>query len=232
MDRQTFAASAFALFLIGLAGAWLLTPLGQWLSLDNLAHSRDQLASLVAARPWLCAAGFFLLCIAATAACFPAAPLIGVTGGALFGFWPGLAIVLVASAAGSTIAFLNARSTLRGWAERRFAPQLQAIDRGVEANGPLYLLSLRFNPVVPYWLVNLAMGLTGMRPAAYVPLTLIGLAPATFVYVTAGTQLATLGSAAQIVSLSVAAGLLLVSLLPVAARGLVVAFTAPLPDPA
>mgnify|MGYP000044069565 CR=1 FL=1 len=49
--------------------------------------------------------------------------------------------------------------------------------RGFEAHGALYLLTLRLNPVIPYWLVNLAMGLTTMRPATYFALTIPGLKP-------------------------------------------------------
>ena len=230
MDRRTIGAIVFAAAIAGVIGAWLLTPLGDWLSIEQLKASRHWLAGLVAAYPMACAAAFFLLCVVATAACFPAAPLVGVTGGALFGFWPGLTIVLVASTVGSTVAFFESRYSLRHWVTRRFARQVEAIDRGMQANGALYLLTLRFNPVVPYWLVNLAMGLTAIRPSTYVPLTLVGLAPATLIYVTAGTQLASIGNARDILSISLFATLVALSLFPLAVKGVVLAFTAPLPD--
>jgi uncharacterized membrane protein YdjX (TVP38/TMEM64 family) len=223
-------AIIFAAVIAGVAGAFLLTPLGEWLSIETLKQSRDWLTQQVAAHPLLSTTGFFLLCVAATAACFPAAPVLGVSGGALFGFWPGLFLVLVATSIGSTIAFFESRYSLRDWAKRRFERRIDAIDRGIQANGGLYLLSLRLNPVVPYWLVNLAMGLTAMRPSTYVPLTLAGLAPATFIYVTAGTQLATIGSAREILSVSLLASLLALSLFPLFIKGILLAFTAPLPD--
>ena len=230
MDRRTVVAIAFAALVAGVIGAFLFSPLGEWLTIDRLQQSRDWLARLVAARPLLCTAGFFLLCVVASAVCFPAAPVLGVSGGALFGFWPGLAIVLVAMSIGSTIAFFEARYSLRHWVTRRFARRIAAIDRGMEANGGLYLLTLRLNPVVPYWLVNLGMGLTAIRASTYVPLTLAGLAPATLVYVTAGTQLAAHGTVGEILSVSLLATLLMLSLFPLFAKLVVLAFTAPLPD--
>lgn len=218
MDRRRFGAVVFAAIIVGVIGACLFSPLGDWLSIDKLKDSRAGLVQLVEARPLLCTGGFFLLCVVATAACFPAAPVLGVSGGAIFGLWPGLFIVLVATSIGSTIAFFDSRYLLRDWVKRRFARRIEAIDRGIEAHGGLYLLTLRLNPVVPYWLVNLAMGLTAIRWRTYVPLTIAGLVPATFIYVSAGTQLATIDSAGDILSVSVVAMLLLLSLFPLLVR--------------
>lgn len=216
MGGRNVGALAFAAAVLGLLAAVLFTPVGEWLSLEALKHSRMWLAELVEARPVACTTGFFLVCVVATAACFPAAPILGISGGALFGFWPGLALVLVASSIGSTIAFFDARYLLRDWVKRRFASRIEAIDRGIDRHGAMYLLALRLNPVVPYWLVNLSMGLTGMRLRPYAILTVFGLAPATFIYVSAGTRLGTLERASDILSPDLAAILLLLSLSPLA----------------
>ncbi len=219
MHRGNIGAIAFAAVILGVIGACLFSPLGDWLSIDKLKDSRAWLVQLVEARPLIYGSGFFLLCVVATAACFPASPVLGVSGGALFGFWPGLLIVLVATSIGSTIAFFDSRYLLRSWVKRRFARRIEAIDRGMEAHGGLYLLTLRLNPVVPYWLVNLAMGLTAIRWRTYVPLTIAGLIPATFIYVSAGTQLATLENAGDILSAKLIAALMLLSLFPLIVRG-------------
>ncbi len=221
MDRGNIGAIAFAAVILGVIGACLFSPLGDWLSIDKLKDSRAWLVQLVEARPLIYGSGFFLLCVVATAACFPASPVLGVSGGALFGFWPGLLIVLVATSIGSTIAFFDSRYLLRSWVKRRFARRIEAIDRGMEAHGGLYLLTLRLNPVVPYWLVNLAMGLTAIRWRTYVPLTIAGLVPATFIYVSAGIQLATLENAGDILSVKLIATLMLLSLFPLMLRGAV-----------
>lgn len=219
MDGRSLGAIVFAAVIVGVLAAWLFSPLRDWLTIDQLKQSRIALTQLIEARPFMTAAAFFMFCLVATAACFPAAPILGVSGGALFGLWPGLPIVLIASSIGSTIAFFDARYLLRDWVKRRFARRIEVIDRGIEAHGGLYLLTLRLNPVVPYWLVNLAMGVTSMRLRTYAALTVAGLLPATLIYVNAGTQLATLDSAADIVSPQLVVTLLLLSLFPLVALG-------------
>ena len=217
--RGNIGPILFIAAIVGVLAAFLFTPLGDWLTIAKLKESRDSLAALIAARPFLSAAAFFLFCLALTAACFPAAPILGLSAGALFGLWPGLAIMLSAWVIGSTIAFFAARFFLRDWVKRTFGKRIEAIDRGFEAHGALYLLTLRLNPVVPYWLVNLAMGLTAMPTWKYVALTIPGLLPAASIYVNAGTQLAAIEKPSDIVSLNLIITLLLLSLFPLIVAG-------------
>ncbi|HET9810713.1 MAG TPA: TVP38/TMEM64 family protein [Sphingomicrobium sp.] len=218
MDRRAFGSTIFVAAILCVVAACLFSPLRDWLSVSALRDSQVWLASLVEARPYVWAAGFFSLCVVATALCFPAAPVLGLSGGALFGFWPGMVIVTIASSIGSTIAFFDSRYLLRSWVKRKLGRRIQAIDEGVEKHGALYLLVLRLNPVIPYWLVNLAMGLTAMRAAIYVPLTAAGLAPATFIYVQAGTRLADFGSGGDLIPIPLLASLFVISLIPVYLR--------------
>jgi uncharacterized membrane protein YdjX (TVP38/TMEM64 family) len=219
VDRGNLAPIVFILFIAVVIGAFLFTPLGDWLTIAKLKESRDWLVGLVEARPLLSGAAFFLFCVVLTAACFPAAPILGVSAGALFGLWTGLALMLSSWALGSTIAFFNARYFLRAWVKNRFGKRVEAIDRGMEAHGALYLLTLRLNPVIPYWLVNLAMGLTSMRPWTYVALTIPGLLPAASIYANAGTQLATIEKPSDILSFNLIVTLLLLSFFPLIVAG-------------
>jgi uncharacterized membrane protein YdjX (TVP38/TMEM64 family) len=219
IDRGSIAPILFIAAIVAVLAAFLFTPLGDWLTIQKLKSSRETLMQLIAARPFLSAAGFFLFCVVLTAACFPAAPILGLAAGALFGLWPGLAIMLGSWVLGSTIAFFAARFFLRDWVKRSFGKRVHAIDRGFDKHGALYLLTLRLNPVVPYWLVNLAMGLTTMPTWKYVALTIPGLLPATSIYVIAGTQLATIEKPSDIVSLNLIATLLLLSAFPLIVAG-------------
>jgi uncharacterized membrane protein YdjX (TVP38/TMEM64 family) len=203
--------------IAAIIAAVLISPAGDWLTLERLAESRDALAALVEARPFLSAAAFLALCIAASALCFPAAPLIGIAGGALFGFWPGLALLSIGFTVGSTLACLGSRHLFRAAIHARLGHRLAAVDRGFERHGAAYLLALRINPLIPYWLVNLAAGLTAMRLRAYVPLTFAGLLPALFIYASAGSSLASARGAGEIVSPTLLASLLALSLVPLAA---------------
>ncbi len=98
---------------------------GDWLSLEAAKDGRDALIAAVRARPGICAIGFFWLCVTATAFCFPAAPLIGLVGGALFGFWQGLLMVTIASAIGSTLHSSSRANLMRDWVKRRLGPRSQ-----------------------------------------------------------------------------------------------------------
>ena len=219
IDRGNIGPILFIAAIVGVLAAFLFTPLGDWLTIERLKESRESLMQTIEARPFLSAAAFFLFCLVLTAACFPAAPILGLSAGALFGLWPGLALMLGSWVLGSTIAFFAARFSLRGWVKRTFGKRIEAIDRGFHAHGALYLLTLRLNPVVPYWLVNLAMGLTAMPPWKYVALSIPGLLPAATIYVNAGTQLATIEKPSDIVSLNLIVALLLLSLFPLIVAG-------------
>jgi uncharacterized membrane protein YdjX (TVP38/TMEM64 family) len=217
VDYRSVGRIAFLIVILGAVAAAWFSPLGDWFTAERLKASRDSLVTLIEARPVLYTGGFFLLCVAASALCFPAAPIIGIASGALFGFWTGLAAVSLGFVIGSTLAFLGSRHLLRDWVKARLGNRLAAFDRGFERHGPAYLLALRFNPLIPYWLVNLAMGVTRMRPRTYVPLTFIGLLPALFIYVNAGSHLAAIESSSDIVSPELLVSLLLLSLLPLLA---------------
>ena len=72
-------------------------------------------------------------------------------------------LVSFASAIGATLAMLASRFVLRDWVQARFERRLAPINRGVEREGAFYLFTLRLIPAVPFFLINLAMGLTRMR---------------------------------------------------------------------
>lgn len=222
MRGRRLGAAVFLLVVAAVVVATMFTPLGDALTVEALRENHGRMLAAVAARPALWTTGFFCVAVIAAALCFPANPLIGISAGALFGFWPALLIVGIATPTGSTLAFLAARHLLRDWVQARLGPRLGAIDRGINEQGAFYMLALRWNPFVPYWLVNLAAGLTAMRLAVYVPIALVGLFPATFLYVSAGSRLAAIDEIGDAFPLGLIVALVVLSLLPlVAARFMV-----------
>jgi uncharacterized membrane protein YdjX (TVP38/TMEM64 family) len=217
VNSRKIARIAFLTVIAAMIVAGFFSPLRDSLTPERLAESRDALLAMIEARPLVWAGAFFLLSVAASSLCFPAAPIVGISAGALFGFWPGLALMSLSFTIGSTVACLASRHLLRDGAQTKLGPRLEALDRGFERHGPAYLLALRFNPFIPYWLVNLAMGIIGIRLAAYVPLTWVGLLPALTIYAFAGSRLATAESLTDIVSTEVVLALLLLSLVPLVA---------------
>jgi uncharacterized membrane protein YdjX (TVP38/TMEM64 family) len=163
---------------------------------------------------------FFLVYVAATALSLPAAATLTILAGALFGRWLGTAVVSVASTLGASLAFLSSRTVLRDWVQQRFADRLRPLNEGVARDGAYYLFTLRLVPAAPFFLVNLGMGLTPMRLAAFAAVSWLGMLPGTFLFVNAGTELATLDSPAGLLSWPVLASLALLGVAPLAFRHL------------
>jgi len=110
-------------------------------------------------------------------------------GGAVFGLLWGTVIVSFASSIGATLAFLASRFLLRDWVHGRFGNRLKPINRGIEKEGAFYLFALRLVPAFPFFLINLAMGLTSIRTWTFYWVSQIGMLAGTIVYVYAGTTL-------------------------------------------
>lgn len=215
------------LALVALAiGAFFAFDPGRWLTLDALRAQRASLAATVALHPWASAALYFSAYVAVTALSLPAAVLLTLAGGALFGFGQGLLLVSFASTLGATLAMLLARTLLRDSVQSRFGARLAAIDAGLEREGAFYLFALRLVPAFPFFLVNLAMGLTRMPARTFFWVSQLGMLPGTTVYVYAGTELGRLDSLAGLVSPGLLAAFALLGLLPLATKKLLDALRA------
>jgi pyruvate/2-oxoglutarate dehydrogenase complex dihydrolipoamide dehydrogenase (E3) component/uncharacterized membrane protein YdjX (TVP38/TMEM64 family) len=212
------------LFLLALAiGAFVALDLGRYLSFEQLKASQASFAQLHAEQPLTVAAVYFLVYVLATALSIPGAVVITLAGGAIFGLWQGLLIVSFASTVGATLAFLASRFLLRDWVEARFGQRLSDINAGVNREGGFYLFTLRLIPVVPFFLINLLMGLTRMKVWTYYWVSQIGMLAGTAVYVNAGTQMAQLESLQGILSPALLGSFLLLGIFPLIARRIVAA---------
>ncbi|PVE08045.1 FAD-dependent oxidoreductase [Limnohabitans sp. Rim28] len=210
------------LLLLALAiGALVALDLGPYLSFEQLKASQANFDQLYAQQPVMVAAVYFGVYVLATALSIPGAVIITLAGGAVFGLWWGLLIVSFASTLGATLAFLVSRFVLRDWVEARFGQRLADINAGVDKEGAFYLFSLRLIPVVPFFLINLLMGLTRMKTVTFYVVSQIGMLAGTAVYVNAGTQLAQLDSVQGILSPALWGSFLLLGIFPLLARRVV-----------
>ena len=212
------------LLLLALAiGAFVALDLGRYLSFEQLKVSQASFTQLHAEQPFTVAAVYLLIYVLATALSIPGAVVITLAGGAIFGLWLGLLIVSFASTVGATLAFLASRFLLRDWVEARFGQRLADINAGVDREGGFYLFTLRLIPVVPFFLINLLMGLTRMKVWTYYWVSQIGMLAGTAVYVNAGTQLAQLDSVKGILSPALLGSFVLLGIFPLIARRIVAA---------
>ncbi len=218
MDRFRILILLVVLVLIG---AFLSFDLQRFLSLETLKAQQMAIETWRSAHPVLAAAIYFVLYVTVAALSLPGAAVLTLAGGAMFGLVWGTIIVSFASSLGATLAFLAARFVLRDLVRQRFGDRLQAIDQGIRRDGIFYLFALRLVPVFPFFVINLAMGLTTMPAFTFYWVSQLGMLPATLVYVNAGTQLAKIDSLSDLLSPAVLGSFALLGVFPLIAKKIV-----------
>jgi len=212
------------IILAGLAAiiaAYFIFDLGSYLTLDGIKRLADQWKGFYADNPAMVLGGFFVIYVAVTAASLPGAAIMTLAAGALFGVVTGTILVSFASTLGATLAFLAARYVLRDSIESRFGERLKTINDGLERDGAFYLFTIRMIPYIPFFVVNLVMGLTRMRTLTFAWVSQIGMLLGTIVYVNAGTRLAQISALSDLLSPVLLLSFLLLALVPWIAKGII-----------
>lgn len=174
--------------------------LQRFLTLEALKANRQLLADYYAAHTVGTVAAFMVIYILQTALSLPGAAILSLAAGAIFGALAGTVYAVVAATAGATLAFLVTRYLLRDAILKRFGAKLEGLNRELEQRGWNYLLFLRLVPLFPFFLINLAAGLTRLPLRVFVLGTLVGIIPGGFVFVNAGASLATIDSLSDVAS--------------------------------
>lgn len=209
-----------ALLVLAVSGFYAL-GLHRYFAWDSFRSHLDIWQAGVRQHLLLAVLVFFLAYLAATALSLPVAAVLTLAAGALFGRWLGTAVISIASTLGATLAFLSSRYLFQQWVQRRFQGRLERLYEGVETDGAYYLFTLRLVPVVPFFLINIGMGLTRMRAWTFASVSLLGMLPGTFLYVNARTELARIDSPTDVLSLPVLIALALLGLVPLGLRKLI-----------
>jgi uncharacterized membrane protein YdjX (TVP38/TMEM64 family) len=157
---------AKALLLLIVVGTALVLYLGggtEYLTLAKLQSLLGQARGQVDAHPLGAELAFAGLYIVVTALSLPGATLLTLFAGAVLGLWRGILIASFSASIGATLAMLTARYLLRDNMQKRFGDRFKRIDAGIEREGGFYLFALRLVPLLPFFVINLAMGLTRLR---------------------------------------------------------------------
>ncbi|MDH5479781.1 MAG: FAD-dependent oxidoreductase [Nitrosomonas sp.] len=209
----------WVLILIGLLfGLFFALNLDRFFSLEALKSSHTALQQAYQAEPFYIIGIYSITYIVMAALSLPGATIMTLAGGAMFGLWIGVPVVLVSATIGATLAFWVARYVLRDSVQRRFGDRLETINKGLERDGAFYLFSLRLVPAFPFFLINLLMGLTTIRSSTFFWASLVGMFAGSSVYVNAGTQLASISSLSDILSPALIASFVLLAIFPWLAR--------------
>jgi uncharacterized membrane protein YdjX (TVP38/TMEM64 family) len=174
-----------ALLLVAL-GVFVALGGHRLIGLDALRENYADLRAFAETNPWVAALAYVGIYVFAVSISLPSAGFLSIAGGLLFGTWLGGALTVFAATAGATIVFLVARSALGSALAAKAGPTLDRLRAGFNADSFNYLLVLRLVPAFPFWLVNVAAALLGMRLGPYVLGTAVGIIPGTFVYCSVG----------------------------------------------
>ncbi len=181
MRWQTAARLAGLAVIFGLCAAAWRTGAVQALYWPSLVQHQAEWTADVAAHPVAAPFVFIGIYTVAVALSLPVGLWLSLLGGLLFGTWLGGVLTVVAASTGAIMLFLLARGLLAPFFEQKLGSRIAKLRPGLERDGFGYLLALRLMPVFPFWLVNLAPALIGMRLVPYASATFIGMIPTSFV---------------------------------------------------
>jgi len=204
-------------FLLIIAAIFFMADwfdLSQHLTLSQLKHHQLYLHSLVQDFPVQSVVIYFIAYIVMAGLALPGALIFTLAGGALFGLATGVILASFASTLGALASFLVARFFLHDFIQTRYQQRLTVINQKIQQQGATYLLFLRLVPAFPFFMVNLLMALTPISARTYYIVSQIGMLPATFIFVNAGTELAKISSVDDILSIPLLLSLLLLACLP------------------
>ncbi|MFZ2103593.1 MAG: TVP38/TMEM64 family protein [Oricola sp.] len=182
--KRASALRRFAPLAVIVAGLVFAYAMGwqRFFSLTFLADSREMLQAFVADNYALSLAGFAAAYALAVAFSVPAASVLTIFSGFLFGWLVGGIVVAFAATAGATVVFLAARSAFGDFLRDKVGARVRRLAEGFEKDAFSYLLVLRLAPIFPFFVMNIAPALFHVSLRTYVTATFIGILPGTFAY--------------------------------------------------
>lgn len=182
---------------VALIGAFFLRDV---LSFETLRDNREALIAWRDANYALAVAGFVAAYVAIVAFSLPGATVATLTGGFLFGTFPGVLFNVVGATLGAVLIFLAARAGLG----RRLSKgmdtsegRLKRIKEGIQENQWSMLFLMRLLPIVPFFVANLLPALVGVGLMPFAITTLLGITPGALVFTSVGAGLGAVFAAGE-----------------------------------
>ncbi|MBK9572083.1 MAG: FAD-dependent oxidoreductase [Rhodoferax sp.] len=201
--------------------AFFALDLGRYFSLAFIKQSQADFTHYYALHPVKLTLAFFAVYVLITALSLPGAAIMTLASGASFGLVWGTIVVSFASTLGATLAMLAARTVLRDVIEKRFGKRLIEVNKGVDRDGAFYLFTLRLIPAIPFFALNLLMGLTRMKTWTFFWVSQLGMFAGTVAYVYAGTEIAKIDSLRSILSPGLIGAFVLLGIFPLVTKKIV-----------
>ena len=226
MHKKTIRKIIIIAIIVAVIALFRIFHLGDYLTLSYIKESQQRLAGLYSEHRLSVIGLYMVMYVMVTALSLPGAVVMTLAGGALFGLWVGTLVVSFASTIGATLACFVSRFILRDWVQGKFGDKLSVIDQGIAREGAFYLFTLRLIPIFPFFVINLAMGLTQMPLHTFYWVSQVGMLAGTMVYVNAGKELGKIDSLSGILSPGLIISFALLGIFPVAVKKLLALYKA------
>ncbi len=204
---------ALIVALIALIVLIKFSGLTAFLTLGQLRAHRDLLLGEVSAHYVLSVVLYIALYIVVAALSIPGGAVLDLAGGFLFGTVRATVFVSAGATLGATGAFLITRYLIGDWMHNKYGGHLKRFNDEIDRNGIYYLLTVRFIPAFPFFLINILAGLTRVPLRSFLWTTAVGILPGAAAYTFAGSQLGTINSPGDILSANIIAAFIVLALL-------------------
>jgi uncharacterized membrane protein YdjX (TVP38/TMEM64 family) len=188
------------------------SAIGDYTTFENIQKNRDMLLAFTKEHYLISVIVYIVLYVLVVALSIPGGAVLTLAGGFLFGTLLTVLYVNVGATMGAAFAFLIARYLLGDRLQHKYKQQLLKFNEEITKNGVRYLLTLRFIPVFPFFLINFLSGLTSIPLTTFIWTTSLGILPGTAVYAYAGQQLGAITTVSEILSTKVLVVFLLLGL--------------------
>lgn len=206
--KQYIAPALWLAFVIG-----FYVALHHFVTLEGVRRQADYVTPFLYDWYWLLLGLYFLLYVIISALPVPGETGLSFLGGYLFGPAVGLTCIITAAVVGALMGFYG----VQHWYRPRFAHAksglLVRVREQLERTSAWHMISLRLIPVIPFFVMNYASGLTNMSPITFAWTTAVGILPLCSLYIWTGTELRTISSLKDMLSWRVIALLSCLALL-------------------
>lgn len=182
---------------------WILLSvfnIGDYLTFENLHKNKVKLNSFVEQNYITAVLTYIGVYILVLVLALPGAAIMTLAGGVMFGVLPALVIVNIAATIGATLSFILSRYIMGDWVQKKYSERLKKFNHEMDNHGKNYLLTLRLIPIFPFFMINLAAGMTKIPLLTFIWTTSLGTIPGTFAYTLAGNNLSNIESPSEILS--------------------------------
>jgi uncharacterized membrane protein YdjX (TVP38/TMEM64 family) len=197
-NKNQYKISLLVLIVIAILVIYT-SGITNFLTFQNLVDQSQNLQNFVNQNWLISTIAFVLIYILVVTFSLPGAAIMTLAGGYLFGFL-GIPLSVTGATIGASANFVISRYLVGNAVQQKYSAQLKKFNDQFSKDGVSYLLTLRFLPVFPFFIVNLLSGLTKVKFSTFILTTVVGIIPGTSVYNFAGQSLLDLKSPSDVLS--------------------------------